>query len=444
MIEILLILSFLILIIFLIIIYKEPFILSFVIITLLVFPSDLGTTFRTIIQIADYFLLLYLFFKEYGFEFKRYPAVPKIIIYLISILYLSMFISVIFSNYFYIGMEFIFRTTFFFVLIYLFYALIGTQQKIRLTLNVIAISGFILINGIIIDFLLKGRNLSYLFQPIRDVSYGIYGNINITGSYAIIIFPMIITAFYIFSSRLMKIIVFFSALLVIVNVLLLASRAALAGIILGSGIILFYLNKKIFNYFVSIIIVVVLVYLIFTPFGPSFDYALRLHGGLSEHDKYWELAIDMFDSNPLHGIGLGAYPSEEFNYIPVLLDSFVGQGMIAIHNLTENSRSNDSHNFYLVMATDMGIPGLIFAFSLLFVFYKILYQVYQKYSKVNKEIKLILILILAVGINLTLRGLVESAGLFYYGSISTDLPFWLFFVILISYNENRIDLPVEQ
>lgn len=436
--EILLILISLVVCIFFILIYKESFIISYIIITLLAIPSDLGATLRTIIQISDYALLFYLFFKQYGFDIKNYPVVPKFVVYFSGLLYLSMVLSMVFSKYPSAGFILVFRSTAFFILVYLFYGIIQTKKHVKVVFMSLLVTGLILMSGVIMDFLLSDRRLTYLIQPLRDTSYGIYGNKNTTGVYSIIVFPIILTLLFEVKGK-KKFLVWSGILIIILSVMLLASRSALAGIIISTTITLFFLKRRVFKFFSSIILVIILGFFLL-PLNSSIDYALRINGGLSNHDDYWELAIRMIKQHPVFGIGVGSYPLEEFNYIPVMLNSYVGESMISIHDLTKGDGSNNSHNMYLVLASDMGIPGFISILILIIPFFRILYLTYKKYKNTADDVRGHLIIIFAAVMCLLLRGFVEPAGIFSYGAISVDLPFWLMLIILVSYYYDRFEI----
>ncbi len=419
-------------------VHGEYALIGFVILTFLVIPSNLSATLRTVIQIMDFAILFYLFLKRYGLNFREYPHVPGYAILFLIILYSSLFLTIIFSRYPSAGLLFVVRSSIFFIIMYFFYGIIRTENHVRIVIFSVFLSGFILVSAIIVDFILMGRGLAYLFQPMRELQYGIYGNYNVSGSYGIIVFPIAISALYIKRLRKYRPLIWCAIIILLGGVLLLASRAALAGIILGTAIILFFNNKKAFKVLLQGVAVILIIYFLMNPFGQSLDYALRLENGLSGHDEYWKLALNIFSSHPVFGIGPGSYPLQEFNYLPVMLDSYIGQRMISLHELTASSGINNSHSFYLMMMSDMGVFGLLTLSSLLIIFYRSVFSVYNKYKDLGSEIKVIIQFIIAVGICLTFRGFVESGGIFYYGSIATDLPFWLFFVIVISYDQNRI------
>ncbi len=437
-----LVLIFSIVFVFLLQRYKESFIISFVIITFLAMPPEVFPNLRPIIHIVNPLLLGYLFFREYGLELKKYPPIPGPVLWVLILLFTSISLSMVFSRYPAAGIQIILRSAAFFITVYLFYGIINTQREIKVVINAVIIAGILLAGSVIVDFLMHGNDISYLVQRIRETTYGLNSNKNITGEYTIIIMPFIIIAFFNNPSRRKKILLWAAGMIIFVSVILLASRAALAGIFLGAVIILFFMNKKAFIVLSSIITVVVMVYLLL-PDNLSFDYALRLNEGLSGHDKFWELGIAMFEKNPFFGIGAGAYPIEEFNYIPVMLNSFIGESMIEINSASVDYGANNSHNFFLVMASDMGIPGLLTAIGFFFVIFRLTFRTFKKY-RFNKQVRFIIIPLISVEICLTLRSLIESNGIFAFGDLKSDLPFWLFFIIVISYYTDRYKILPQQ
>lgn len=426
--------SIITLLIFLIILFNERFLIGFVIVTLLSFPSDLSPALRTVIHLSDFLAIGYLFIREYGFDFQKYPKVPGLLTIFFIIFYSGMAISVLFSSYMLEGIYLIVQTTVFFLFVYFLYALISTQEHVRIIILSLIVSGIILTGSIIIEFFILGGNL---INPIRFRNFGFYSNINTSGLYIIILFPLTLATLYLKQFHKYKTLSIILLTFLSISVILISSRVAFFGVILGTAIVLFFLNKKLFKTFTFIFISLALIHLILNPFGPIIDIALRLEEGLSQHDHFWQLAVNIIKSHPILGIGPGAYSYEEFNYIPVMLSSYSGQVMIYINDVTFGS--NNSHNFYLVLISDMGIIGAISSVLLPTIFFKIAYITQHRYKKLNREIYIILISIISVGICIFIRSFGESIGILSYGAISTDLPFWLLFVILISYYKNKIN-----
>lgn len=425
--------SILLLIVYLTVLYKERFLLGFVIVTLLSFPSELSPTLRTLIHITDLFIIGYLFIYRYGLNFQKYPRISRSLFVFFIIFYAGMIISSLFSSYTMAGLSIIFQTTVFLLFIYAIYGIVTTQEQVKIIILSLMVSGVILTSSIIGEFFALGGNI---VNPIRFRNFGFYSNINTSGLYVIILYPLTIATFFIESFRKYRILSLILIFFLSVSVVLISSRVTFFGVILGTGIMFFFLNKKAFKIFFILFITLALVHIILNPFGQVIDIALRLEEGLSQHDHFWKLAINIIKAHPILGIGPGAYSYVEFNYIPVMLSSYSGQVMTYVNKVAFGS--NNSHNFYLVFISDMGILGAISSVMLPVIFFRTLILVRRKYKSINREVNIIAISILAIGICLFIRSFGESIGILSYGAISTDMPFWLLFVILIAYRQNRI------
>src|ERR1035437_5865085 len=89
----------LILLIIPIIFYNREVFLFFIMVSLLTLVGDVSEELRVYVLIFSYASLGYLFFQKYGFEFIKYPRVPKSVLLFLFFLFFSMFISSIFSKY---------------------------------------------------------------------------------------------------------------------------------------------------------------------------------------------------------------------------------------------------------------------------------------------------------------------------------------------------------
>ena len=113
-------LSIPILLITLTVLFGEKLLLATVIISLFTLVGDFNKELRPFIQIIDFGILSFLFFKRFGIQFDLFPRVPKVVLYFIGTYYVSMIISLVFSNYPLAGAGIIFRQTVFFAMVYIF------------------------------------------------------------------------------------------------------------------------------------------------------------------------------------------------------------------------------------------------------------------------------------------------------------------------------------
>jgi O-antigen ligase len=424
-----------ILFILLVLVYKKNLLLGFVIITLVTITRDTLPNLRTFFQVLDFCILAYLFLKEYGFDFGKYPRVPPIMVKFFILLYTALIVSTILSEYPPAGIYFITRTTIFFLVVYVFYSLIKTREQILTGLMSIFLAGVILVSSIIFDFLKEGGDFLNAAGTARIRDFGLYSNFNTTAAYFIIAFPLILISMHLSKKKIHRVLLSLIMLYFIFGIVLISSRAAIVGTIISSLIILFFINRKLFY---SISITFGLIVLAFLFIKPLYDFAglfLRVEEGLSQRDIFWNLAFNIIRDHPIFGIGPGAYKFEEFNYMPILLNSWMGGVMVNLHEITDGH--NNSHSFYFVFFSDMGILGLITALSLPVIFFKVAISSFKRFT-LNEEYKMIILAIFASGVSMFVRAGIESIGILSYGFLSNDLPFWLFFCILIRFYMNEI------
>jgi O-antigen ligase len=311
--------------------HNEQFLLGFVIVTLFTVTNDISPVLRPFIHTTDFLILFYLFIREYGLEFSRYPQVPKMIVYFFLLFYSSMIMASVFSNYPILGLEKITRTSVFFLIVYVFYGIIRTQKHVNTVVISLFITGMILVGSVVIDFVLKGSNFFNEIGSARIRDFGLYSNFNTTAAYFIIIFPLLIIGLNYFKSIYKKILIWIGIFFLLFGLVLITSRAAFIGAFIGSIIVLFILNRKALTWLTIIAAVIVLTIFLIQPLTNFLDLALRLDEGLSQRDHFWQLAFNIIKSHPVLGIGPGAYQYEEFNYFPVLFSSWMGQRMINLN-----------------------------------------------------------------------------------------------------------------
>ena len=88
------------------------------------------------------------------------------------------------------------------------------------------------------------------------------------------------------------------------------------------------------------------------------------------------------------------------------------------------------HNFFLMRAAENGIPGLLAGISLFLCYFYMSLKLISWRYKLDHEDFLIVISLLATGVGALFRSFFEITGIFHYGFISNDLPFWICIIIL--------------
>ncbi len=305
----------------LILLYGERFLIGLIIVSLLSIVSDFGSTIRLFVQIINFSLLGFLFLKHYGLNFLDYPKVPKSILYFLALYYFTMIITSILSQHFFAGIFMIGRQTIFFIIAYIFYALIRDLKDVKTYIIAMIVVGLILAVGLIYDFALSGNKLIDLVLGGRYRATGFIGNNSKTTAFFILTLPLVITFAYskIYENK-KKLLISIAALLII-GLLLIISRAAILSVIFSLMVISYQINKKYFTKFAVSTLIIILIIVLFDPLNEVISTLFRIKTGLSQRDYFWGLSYNIIKDNPIWGIGPGSYKYLEFNYAPVILNS---------------------------------------------------------------------------------------------------------------------------
>ncbi len=413
----------------LIMLYGERFLMGVIIVSLLTIVSDISSTIRLFVQIINFSLLGFLFIKHYGLTFAEYPKVPKPILYFLALYYFSMIITSVLSQHFFAGILMIGRQTIFFIIAYVFYALIKDLKDVKTYIVALIVVASILALGSIYDFFLSGNKLIDLVFVGRYRATGFISNQSKTTAFFILTLPLVITFAYskIYENR-KKLLLSITALLII-GLILIISRAAILSVIVSLMVITYKLNRKYFKRFTISTLIILLIFLLFDPLNEIVSTFFRVKTGLSQRDYFWELSYNIIKDNPMWGIGPGSYKYLEFNYAPVLLNTWPGRVIIDL-NLATNGE-NGSHNIILKFASDMGIPGILTIFYFMWILLRVSITNYKKAIYGNRQIFLTNLVISAALGSMFIRCIFDSIGILSYGIIVSDLPFWLMFSILI-------------
>jgi O-antigen ligase len=418
-----------ILITLLILLYGERFLIGLIIVSLLTIVSDFGSTIRLFVQITNFSLLGFLFFKYYGLNFAFYPKLPKSIIYFLMLYYFSMIVTSILSQHFFDGVFMIGRQTIFFIIAYTFYAFIKELKDVKTYIVALIVVASILALGSVYDFLLSGTKLIDLVFGGRYRATGFISNQSKTTAFFILTLPLVLTFAYSKIYENKKKLLLSVAALLMIGLLLIISRSAILSVMVSLMVISYHLNKKYFKKFAISALIIVLIFLLVDPLNEIISTFFRIKSGLSQRDYFWSLAFNIIKDNPIWGIGPGSYNYLEFNYSPVLLNTWPGRVIIDL-NIATNGE-NGSHNIFLKFASDMGIPGIITIFYFIWVFLKISIANYKNTMFGNRQIFLLNLTISAALGSMFVRCIFDSIGILTYGIIVSDLPFWIMFSILI-------------
>ena len=419
---------------YLLILYGINFFFFFVIVSLLTLVGEFNHLLRLVIQLIAFGGLSFLFIKEYGLEFVRYPKVPAILLNFITLIFSVMALSTVFSNYLYTGAVQIVKLVIFFYLMYLLHSFIKSDEIAKIYIKSLFIASAIMALSTFIHLYSGGINLANLaISHFR--TGGLLGNVNAIGGYYAVVIPVAVTFLFYKGKEINKLYLVILIMIFSFGLLAVTSRSAIISILVSLLFILFYLNKRLLLLFIGLMLLLLLMYFFFDPIYEFISVVLRVERGLSRRDYLWQLSSDMIKDNFWFGVGPGAWGKEMFNYFPVLLNSYKGKLFIKLFELTGGF--NGSHNFYLFYFTEMGIFGLITSIIFPIVFFRIGFKTIKNTKHFNKIYNLLAIGITSVGAGMFVRAFFEGISLITIHRITVDIPFWLLFIILI-YLYNKV------
>ena len=420
--NILLVLS-LILISILIYFYGIKGILSLTIIGYLSAPSDFFGDYRVIINIILTGILLLLSFKEFGFNFREYPRVPNEVLYFLAALFFSILLSTIFSSEHSTGFFTIITMLAFYIISYLFYAFLKYEKNINLYIYSICAAVLILSIRMFLDLYNLGFQ-EFLIRSLLSENIKLYSSSRYTGSVIFFISATLISAMFFmdrFKKIKNKIILFFLFSINVVILILSNSRGLIIAAFLGISFLAFVFKRTLF---LKVLISVVVVFVIVVLSVPEVDDSVNLYlrTGTTHREIFWEAGLEIIGDYPIVGIGPRAFNKYFYTYAPS-----------SVLTIQEWKTGNHTpHNFFLYYAAENGVLGFIAGVSLFILYFYFASQVMKNSKRNNKEYFILSVAIFGIGIGFFVRSFVEVTGFLYYGYITTDLPFWLVFGILIS------------
>jgi O-antigen ligase len=410
-------------------IFGERFILAIIIISLFTLVGEVSRTLRSLVYVFDFTFLGYFFLKKFGLNFRFYPKVPRSVIYFLLLYFFTMLISSTISKFPFAGIGIITQQAAFFVIVYVFYSLISSQENIKNYFTGIYLVALIIVLFSLIAFFNEGLSLIEIIAPNRPRVSVITGNIEASTNFFVVTFPLIISSLLYKKKFSEKNFEYFLLFFFSLGLILMMSRSAILGILLSSAIVLFFLKRKRFYQLIMVISVLALIFIFYQPLNELLTTFLRLESGMSARDYLWKMSMDMINDNTIFGIGPGAYQYEMLNYFPYMLDNWWGK--IFIYYIEVTGGANLSHNFFLTFFTDMGILGIVTAILLPVVYFRIGIKTIIKYKNRDTDAYYLIVALFAAGASIILRNFFNGIGLLYVGGIQTDLPFWLVFSSLI-------------
>lgn len=400
----------------------------FVLLSLVAFISIVGgevQKYRDFFTIFALIMLTLYFLKRFGSEVNNFPKPPIVVNWLATILLGTIFISSIISGLQSESLNALLRASIFFLICYFYYAFLASEEyknHIYYLLFGLFFSSLILSASVYYDFARSGFTL-FIFDILITRWAGSFGNPN---SLALVISINIIFLIVLFNSNKIsyKIKILILPLLLfnyLIILFLTNSRAAILGLIIAILFLFYHLQKRIFLYLLSVILLFFVAYL-FIPFIQELvDTYLRLET-VSQREYFWKAGLDIMRDYPIFGVGPEKYPKYFYSYIPTSASYFF--------NLYIILQKPHPHNYSLWLITENGILGWLSSFAI-FCFYFYMAGKLILWSKVYRdENYLFAVGLFSVGLLVFIRSFFEVEGVFSYGFISRDLPFWVSYIIL--------------
>ena len=411
--------------------FGKDYLVPIIIFLFLTLSGDINESLRNIINALNVFLLFYLFLKEYGFNFPKYPKIPNTILLLISFVVFSLLMSTLLSTKLYISLNEIGRQIIFFIIVFFLYSFIKDKKEIHLYLSAMLLSSFIIVASILIEFF-KTNTMLYALETTGYVTLGGFFNNNASVAGLFVATIPITLMFYFYpelNKRKFKFWILTFLIFQIVGLLLTNSRAAIAGTFIAVLFCLFYLKRSTFNKILLTILIIIPFLFLLPGFELALEHYFRVNR-IFENTRYilWDMSFKMFKDNPIWGVGPGMFKYYMYPYLNVPLGSW-SEGQI--YYLYTHAPLGTVHSFLLMKLSELGIIGFTSGIFLIFLYLRIGFRNIKNAKLYDKEFYIFSIAAVGIGLGLFYRSLFESTGILTNGWITRDLPFWLIFSIMI-------------
>ncbi len=397
-------------------------------VALITLTSGFSGEQRTIVQVGAILPLLGYFIFYNGLDFKKYPKVPVHILFLISFILFAFIFSLVFTNYLFLGISQLIRSLTFFLIVYLYYSLLNDYNDVKYFLYALFIGAVFYFIIIFYEVVKADFNIVYLNQKLILEEGRTFIHRNAIGGFFVITISICIS--YITSPKTLKVskgYIFLLFFILITGLILTNSRAAILSILFSAFYILFIGHRKVF-YYLILSIIGLLPFFLIQPISDLLNLYFRFESVSTGRDFILETVFNIISKNPIIGCGPAATKYEFYNNLPYLIGS---PQELFIRRMSAMIEFGQAHNFYLFLYTDLGILGFIASLLIIYIFIKTGHSVLTA-TKISNNILYHLVLgIQGAGIALFIRGIFEWAGIFSYGTLTTDLPFWFIFVLLI-------------
>ncbi len=399
--------------------------------------SEFFESIRIVINIVCTFLLLYLFLKNYGLKYSKCFAIPNGLSIFFTLLFITLLISTVFSGIFIISLFAFLRTIFFFVIIFLFFALTRDEFDIKIIAASLLIVMIILGIPMLIDLYNLGFEYYFLKTLLRD-KISQYTSKGYTGVTILFISSSLITSMF-FWNKLekvkYKILLMILLIFNIIFLILANSRGGILASIISASFILFNLKRRIFiRSFLTISAFLFLLYLIIPAFNDAINFYMRWET-VGDREEYWQMGLDVISDNSYFGIGPDLFDKYFFNYATSKTLDFYKLGNLSLGK-------PHPHNFFLYFTAENGILGLITSLTFFVIIFYYSFNTLKITKDKNNVHYIFALAITGIGLGNFFRAFIEVEGFMTYGYITNDLPLWLILVILFHiYQQYNTNLP---
>jgi O-antigen ligase len=372
-------------------------------------------------------VLIFLFIKHFGINFKSFPKIPKEINYLAVFVLGSMLISTVFSVNIFTSLLYLFKQVVFFIICYIIYSLTIKLNLQKTLLYAVLLSGTLLAASVLYEFFFNYSSFISLNESnVLMRSSGLYVNPNAVGLFFATVVP--VCMYFILSSKgSFNQAYFFTIIAMLIFALLLGnSRASMLAIFSAIGFVTYKLNRKLFLRLLLAAAALVLIVLIIDPLRELLFFYIRIER-LIENTRahYWSIAIAIFKDFPILGSGPGTFEYFIYKFMPAMHGTFT-------ENLLWFAKSGTAHNFYLFRLSELGIVGIINAIYFIYIIFHIP-QSLLKNKSISRNSFYLLIVFQGAVLGLFIRSIFETTGFITHGWITRDMPFWIFFIVILSH-----------
>ncbi|NOX18457.1 MAG: hypothetical protein GXO87_09295, partial [Chlorobi bacterium] len=301
-------------------IFGEETLVAYTIVTFLTVTEQLGESIRLVVQIMNFLILGFLFIKKLGTQFSKYPKIPKGLKIFLSILYIALFLSFLFTRYKELALLQIIRTTIFLALIYIYYALIDTKKGVEIVINTLLTITFGFGVYLFYEFYLSNFDLLQLNAKLFNEELNIYIHKNTFAIFFAISIPLLITKIVGEKRTEQKVIFSFLMIFFLTGLIITNSRSVLLALFVSVIFLIYKINKK-FLLFPAIILLIITPLIFIEPVSGWLDVYFRVERISTGRDWILQTLFNIPLKYFVFGTGPAATQFYMWEYLPFQIGS---------------------------------------------------------------------------------------------------------------------------